>query len=685
MSTGETVSPGSANGKASDLISTLLGRAPRLAMGVATAQLAYPVAKKLRDKARDRTTYTVKILATDDIYHSMHEWVLGLLPAEKQRALIAWTSDRTGPDAPFPAPGSGTRPAAARVKLSYDGSRAQAILVGGYPIDVLVSDGEVGESQGYWKKTPEIVFTMRSLAAQRQLITEINTIAAQRVATDRKPVFHMLTRWGDWTTCNQLPQRDLDSVILKSGQLERIVADVDTFLSSEADYIRRCIPWHRGHLYEGPPGCIQGDAEICINRGGKGFRIKLSDMVMRLNGETPPGQWGRPWNPDTPTYVQREVDGIVRLALVSNAWTSGVKTTYTVTTNTGRELRATDEHPFLTERGWLRLDELKVDDEVHVRGERSALGRRSKPRYREICLLGHPFARDRNRVPFHRLVAEAVMNNLPVENFIQAIRDGHADEFKFLDPETWAVHHGDLNSLNNEPGNLQVLTHSDHHRLHAELGGVNNVQILITTEKVVSVEKFGEEETYDIEVDGDPHNFLANGFVVHNTGKTSVGRALASHFGMDVWYLPLSDVQKDSNLLNVISQIRSRSILLLEDVDVFRAAKERTDTGDTVTLSGLLNALDGFATPHGLFTILTSNEKQMIDPAVLRAGRVDLTEHFAAADEDQIQRLLARWYGDTIRTSTGLRNIPAADVVEACKRNPDNLSRAVLELRKTTR
>lgn len=155
-------------------------------------------------------------------------------------------------------------------------------------------------------------------------------------------------------------------------------------------------------------GCLQGDAEIAVNRGGKGFRIKIKDLVDRWEGTK--DAWGR----SAVTYVQREVDGQLHFGELINAWCSGVKATYTVTTVTGRTIRATDEHPFLTERGWLRLDELVKGDLVHVRGK----------------------------------------------------------------------------------------------------------EINVAHERVMSVEKYGEEITYDLEVADDPHNFLANGFVVHNTGKT---------------------------------------------------------------------------------------------------------------------------------------------------------------------
>lgn len=282
------------------------------------------------------------------------------------------------------------------------------------------------------------------------------------------------------------------------------------------------------------PGCIYGDAEIIVNRGGAAKRTTLGELVRRFNGGGYRSRWGTyskapAWDLTIPTMVQREVDGVVRLGRVVNAWCSGVKTTYTVTTETGRTIRATDEHPFLTERGWLRLDELEVGDLVHVRGtQQSVAERKPKPRYREIAgLYGHPHARglgrrtSTHRVAYHRLVVEAQLNGMETEEFIEACRKTHRSRsLAFLHPGIWAVHHKDHDHTNNAPSNLELMSHAAHHRLHADEGKANQVLYKIAHERVVSVELYGEEETFDIEVEDDPHNFIADGFVVHNTGKT---------------------------------------------------------------------------------------------------------------------------------------------------------------------
>jgi len=275
------------------------------------------------------------------------------------------------------------------------------------------------------------------------------------------------------------------------------------------------------------PRCLAGDTEIAVNRAGKGFRIKLRDLVSRFNGDDAHLS-GRRWDPAIPTYVQRERDGVVRLALIKAAWASGEKPTYTLTTEQGRTIRATAEHPFLADGGWRQLGELTPGDLVHVIGEQAAWNPpEPKPNYVQVAgLPAHPWAHgvgrrtSRYRVAKHRLVAEAALNGLDFEVFVDKIRAGDVGRFKFISPLTHAVHHRDHDYLNNDLANLEVLTHEEHHRRHAAEGKARSVLYKIANERVASIERFGVEETFDIEVADDPHNFLANGFVVHNTGKT---------------------------------------------------------------------------------------------------------------------------------------------------------------------
>jgi hypothetical protein len=141
------------------------------------------------------------------------------------------------------------------------------------------------------------------------------------------------------------------------------------------------------------------------------------------------------------------------------------------------------------------------------------------------------------------------------------------------------------------------------------------------------------------------------GYMLHGppgTGKTSIARALAAHFQLDLWYAPLGDLDKDTKLLGLINRVRPGSILLLEDIDVFHATRSRNEEENSVSMAGLLNALDGVATPHGLITIMTTNDIGVIDDALLRAGRVDLEEEVGLPDQDQIARMYNYWYNTTL-------------------------------------
>ena len=168
------------------------------------------------------------------------------------------------------------------------------------------------------------------------------------------------------------------------------------------------------------------------------------------------------------------------------------------------------------------------------------------------------------------------------------------------------------------------------------------------------------------------------------TGKTSIGRALANYFGFDVYYISLSNKQMtDADFMSLVAQVPPRSVLLLEDVDVFHAATERSDESSGVTLSGLLNSLDGINTPHGLITIMTTNDRDVLDEALVRPGRVDFEIEVTYATLDQVERLAQVVWGqndgelfnnffDRSEADMTATKLSPAEIVEVFKRNLTN-------------
>ncbi|KAF2157537.1 P-loop containing nucleoside triphosphate hydrolase protein [Myriangium duriaei CBS 260.36] len=71
---------------------------------------------------------------------------------------------------------------------------------------------------------------------------------------------------------------------------------------------------------------------------------------------------------------------------------------------------------------------------------------------------------------------------------------------------------------------------------------------------------------------------------------------------------------------------------------------DRSKKDDGISLSGLLNAIDGVATHEGRVLIMTTNHPETLDEALVRTGRVDLRIKFDFASGDQIRQLFLRMY-----------------------------------------
>jgi chaperone BCS1 len=63
-----------------------------------------------------------------------------------------------------------------------------------------------------------------------------------------------------------------------------------------------------------------------------------------------------------------------------------------------------------------------------------------------------------------------------------------------------------------------------------------------------------------------------------------------------------------------------------------------------VTFSGFLNALDGVASGEERIIFLTTNHVSRLDPALIRPGRVDLSQIIDDANPAQAKELFTRFY-----------------------------------------
>lgn len=87
--------------------------------------------------------------------------------------------------------------------------------------------------------------------------------------------------------------------------------------------------------------------------------------------------------------------------------------------------------------------------------------------------------------------------------------------------------------------------------------------------------------------------------------------------------------------------------------------------GTGISLSGLLNAIDGVATHEGRVLIMTTNHPEKLDAALVRPGRVDRKVEFRLAMREQVRELFVRMYAASEEGRQDLKLKPTANGIKA--------------------
>lgn len=146
------------------------------------------------------------------------------------------------------------------------------------------------------------------------------------------------------------------------------------------------------------------------------------------------------------------------------------------------------------------------------------------------------------------------------------------------------------------------------------------------------------------------------------TGKTTLAMTIASHYDRPIYILNLATVENDNALIDAFTSADPSCILLIEDIDTIHVTNERapreavteteaqTPGGQPstekkgITLSGLLNAIDGVASADGRLLIMTTNHPDHLDGALMRSNRVDRRWKFCALPPAEVRSMARRFF-----------------------------------------
>jgi chaperone BCS1 len=148
------------------------------------------------------------------------------------------------------------------------------------------------------------------------------------------------------------------------------------------------------------------------------------------------------------------------------------------------------------------------------------------------------------------------------------------------------------------------------------------------------------------------------GYLLHGvpgSGKTSLIHAIAGELGLDIYCLSLSQKgMSDTMLSGLMGRVPTRCIVLLEDLDAAFTKSTSRDSnstgvptvptvgeaaadGNTLSLSGLLNSIDGISATEGRLLFATTNYLDRLDSALSRPGRMDVWVNFTNATRWQAE------------------------------------------------
>lgn len=205
---------------------------------------------------------------------------------------------------------------------------------------------------------------------------------------------------------------------------------------------------------------------------------------------------------------------------VVDAWHTGKRDTWKITTASGKTLQGTYDHPVLTDKGWKSLGELRVGENTLVWSGEVAFG--IKPKTTTLTVKGNFFTEQ-----FMKPAADLYQK---VGTFITGMKTRVTIVTKIL---LHFLHQTTLKAISQE-GFTKTLTQgsvlkpcgireslgelfakSVGHGLNLLAQEQSFAQDHVLTDTIISVEKANRTDVYNINVQ-DCHEYLANGILNHN-------------------------------------------------------------------------------------------------------------------------------------------------------------------------
>jgi hypothetical protein len=164
-------------------------------------------------------------------------------------------------------------------------------------------------------------------------------------------------------------------------------------------------------------------------------------------------------------------------------------------------------------------------------------------------------------------------------------------------------------------------------------------------------EFFGSERDYLYFGHPYKRNYLFHG--PPGNGKTSFINAIAGKYNLNVFLISFSVNITDEVFKKLISGLNKNSLLVMEDIDVLFQSGGGGGSGGgvggkNITMSTILNTLDGLARKNRIICIMSTNHFDVLTDVFKRPGRLDMLVEFKNADKkcfEEMAEFIVKYHG----------------------------------------
>ncbi|WP_428832817.1 FAD-dependent thymidylate synthase [Natroniella acetigena] len=313
--------------------------------------------------------------------------------------------------------------------------------------------------------------------------------------------------------------------------------------------------------------CLAGDTEVYTDHANRNVKVRTIKELYEMKKQYRDMTHIRSVDEENNILVNNKIEDVIKC---------GKKELFLVETEDGYRIKTTKKHRFLTDNGWKRLKEINDGDLIYVNGKQLYRDKEwlekkyhreelSQKEMAELCNCSkhtirkwirkfglqkefgswsrgakpHDKGKTKENYEPLKIVSEKMKGNnncgdMTKENnpnwkSDKITQSGGYSRSRRLQKyskkgkcilcgkvtEKTEFHHKDGNPKNNELDNLEELCSTCHKVRHK-----GEVVKKIRLAKIKSIKYTGEEMTYDIEMKSPHHNFIANGFVVHNSQQS---------------------------------------------------------------------------------------------------------------------------------------------------------------------